>query len=160
MCPNVTFAGMAEIVIEAEVPARVETVFDTIVDLRGYGRWLEPSADYPGTTEISADPIAAGTTYVESSPSGVRHGTVTEFDRPTRVTFHQPMTMKPRLLGVIDIHVTYTLNPAASGVHLTRLVTLAIGWPLVLVRPLVLRRFRRESRRTVDALVAYARAAS
>jgi hypothetical protein len=78
-------------------------------------------------------------------------------DRPTRVTFHQPMTMKPRLLGVIDIHVTYTFTPTASGAHLTRLVTLAIGWPLVVVRPLVLRRFSRESRRTVDALVAHAR---
>lgn len=151
---------MAQILIEAEVPAPAETVFDTIVDLRGYGEWLESSAEFAGTTEISTDPIATGTTYVESSPSGVRHGTVTELERPTRVTFHQPMTMKPRLLGVIDIHVTYTLTPTATGVHLARLVTLEIGWPLALARPLVLRRFRLESQRTVDALVAFARAAS
>jgi uncharacterized protein YndB with AHSA1/START domain len=148
---------MVQILIEAEVPAPAETVFDTIVDLRGYGRWLEPSSVYEGTTEISTDPIAAGTTYVESSPSGVRHGTVTELDRPTRVTFHQPMTMKPRLLGVIDIHVTYTLTPTAAGVHLARLVTLALGWRLTPLRPVVLRQFRREGRRTMDALVAYFR---
>jgi uncharacterized protein YndB with AHSA1/START domain len=150
---------MVQILLEAEIPAPAETVFDTIVDLRGYGEWLESSAECAGTTEISTDPIATGTTYVEQSPSGVRHGEVTELDRPTRVTFHQPMTMKPRLLGVIDIRVTYTLTPTATGVHLARRVTLAIGWPLALARPLVLRRFRRESRRTMDALVAYTRTA-
>jgi uncharacterized protein YndB with AHSA1/START domain len=150
---------MVQILLEADMPGPAETVFDTIVDLRGYGRWLTPSSAYEGTTEISADPITTGTTYVETSPSGVRRGTVTELDRPTRVTFHQPMTMKPRLLGVIDIHVTYTLTPTADGVHVTRLVTLEMGWLLTLLRPVVLRQFRQESKRTMDALAAHMRAA-
>jgi hypothetical protein len=29
-----------------------------------------------------------------SGPLGVRSGTVREFERPMRITFHQPMTMK------------------------------------------------------------------
>jgi uncharacterized protein YndB with AHSA1/START domain len=149
---------MVRILLEADMPGPAETVFDTIVDLPGYGRWLTPSAEYAGTTEISTDPIAAGTTYVERSPGGVRHGTVTELDRPSRVAFHQPMTMRPRLLGVIDIHVAYTLAPTAGGVHLTREVTLSMGPLLSLLRPVVLRRFRRESRRTMDALAAFVRA--
>ena len=149
---------MVQLLFEADVPASAETVFDTIVDLRGYGRWLSSSSAYPGTTEISTDPIATGTSYVERGPSGVRNGTVTELERPARVTFHQPMTMRPRLLGVIDIHVTYTLAPTPAGVHLTRLVTLRIGWPLRLLQPLVLRQFRRESRRTMDALATFTRA--
>ena len=147
---------MVEIVLETEIHAPAEAVFAAIVDLRGYRRWLGSSAAYAGTTDISTDPVVAGTTYVESGPSGVRHGTVTELRAPSRVSFHQPMTMKPRLLGVIDIDVTYTLDPAPAGVRVGRVVTLVINWPLRLVQPLVVAQFRREGQRTMRALKAFA----
>ena len=146
---------MVELLFETEIHSSADTVFQLITDLRGYNRWLTSSAAYAGTTEVSTDPIAAGTTYVESSTSGVRHGTVTELDAPSRVTFHQPMTMKPRFLGIIDIHVTYTLTPTAGGVHVGRLVTLTLPLPLKLLQPLVLRPFRQESQRTIQALKSF-----
>jgi len=149
---------MVELPFETEIHSSADTIFQLITDLRGYDRWLSSSAAYAGTTEISTDPIELGTTYVESSPSGTRHGTVTELDPPTRVTFHQPMTMKPRLLGVIDIHATYTLTPTAAGVHVARLVTLTLPWPLKLLQPLVLRPFRQENERTMEALKSFAEA--
>ncbi len=37
-----------------------------------------------------------------SGPLGVRSGTVMEFERPMRIMFHQPMTMKLRL-GTVDV---------------------------------------------------------
>jgi uncharacterized protein YndB with AHSA1/START domain len=151
---------MVTLSMETEINGSAEAVFDAITDLRGYGRWLDTSSAYAGTTDISTDPIAAGTTYVEPSPSGVRRGTVTELTRPASVTFHQPMTMKPRLLGVIDIHVTYTLTPVAAGVHLGRTVDLVIGWPLRAAQPLVLRQFRAESERTMRALKTFVEADS
>jgi uncharacterized protein YndB with AHSA1/START domain len=146
---------MIEVRCETEIRCAADTVFATVVDLRGYHRWLAQSAAYPGTTDISADPIAAGTTYVESGPSGERHGTITEFQPPTHVTFHQPMTMRPKALGVIDIYVRYTITPTAASVHVDRIVTLTIPWPLKLVQPLVVRQFRREGERTVLALKAF-----
>jgi hypothetical protein len=66
------------------------------------------------------------------------------------------MTMKPSLLGIIDIHVTYTLTPTPAGVHVARLVTLTLPWPLKLLQPLVLRPFRQESQRTMHALKTFA----
>ena len=149
---------MVTFVLATEIHAPAEKVFDAIVDLRGYGRWLDSSADYGGTIDISADPVAAGTTYVERSSTGVRRGTVTELRRPTTVTFHQPMTMRPRLLGVIDIRVTYTLAPVGGGVRVERAVTAALPWQLRLVGPIVVSRFRRESARTVEALTVFAEA--
>ncbi|HEV8555965.1 MAG TPA: SRPBCC domain-containing protein [Actinophytocola sp.] len=146
---------MVELSFETEIHSSADTVFQLITDLRGYDRWLTSSAAYAGTTEISADPITAGTTYTESSPSGTRHGTVTELDPPNRVTFHQPMTMKPRSLGTIDIHVTYTLTPTPAGVHVARLVTLTLPWPLKPLQPFVLRQFRQESQRTIQALKSF-----
>jgi uncharacterized protein YndB with AHSA1/START domain len=145
-------APTVTLVLEKDIRGSAEAVFDTIVDLRGYGRWLGSSTEYSGTAEISDDPVKAGTTYVEPSPSGVRRGTVTELDRPARVTFHQPMTLKPAFLGVIDIHVTYTLTPGAGGVHLRRVVALGLGPPMRLLRPVVVPRFRKESERTMRAL--------
>jgi uncharacterized protein YndB with AHSA1/START domain len=147
---------MIEIRCETEIHCTADAIFAAIVDLPGYDGWLTRSTAYAGTTDISADPIAAGTTYVESGPGGVRHGIITEFQPPTLVTFHQSMTMRPRPLGIIDIDVRYTLTPTTDSAHVGRLVTPTIHWPLKLIQPLVTRRFRKESQRTLLALKAFA----
>ncbi len=92
---------MIEIPSEATIRCPAETIFDVITDLRGQDHWLPRSSAYRGTTEISSDPVTLGTTYREPGPFGVRNGTVTEFERPTKVTFHQPMTMNLRA-GTVD----------------------------------------------------------
>jgi uncharacterized protein YndB with AHSA1/START domain len=85
---------MIEIPAEANIRCPAEKIFDVIIDLRGQDRWLTPSSAYHGTLEVSTDPVALGTTYREPGPFGLRHGRVTEFERPTAITFHQPMTMR------------------------------------------------------------------
>jgi uncharacterized protein YndB with AHSA1/START domain len=146
---------MIEIACEADIRCPAETVFDVIVDLRGQDRWLTTSSAFRGTADVSSNPATLGTTYREPGPFGVRHGTVTEFERPTKITFHQPMTMRPRL-GTIDVTLCYTLAPAAGASRVRRVVTLAIPWSLQPVRPVLVRAFRVESRRTLLALKAYA----
>jgi hypothetical protein len=145
---------MKTITLTAYIRCPKGKIFDAIVDLRGYGRWLDPSADYSGTTEISTDPVVVGTTYTERSRLGVRRGTVTELREPDLVAFHQPMVLRPRFLGVIDIHVTYSLTETT----LERVVTVALPWQLKPVTPWVVARFRRESERTIQALKAFAEA--
>ncbi len=86
---------MIESEYEIEVRCSAETLFDVIVDLHGYDRWLATSKALLGITDISSDPVALGTTYIESSSTGVHHGKVTEVEPPTQVGFHQPMTMEP-----------------------------------------------------------------
>jgi hypothetical protein len=88
----------------------------------------------------------------------MRRGTITEYQPPDAITFHQPMTMKPKLLGVIDIRVRYTLTQAPDSVHLSRLVTLTLPALLRPLQPLVLRQFRRESDRTMRPLQTFAEA--
>ena len=147
---------MIEIQYETEIHCPAEKIFDVIVNLRDYDRWLTTSKSFRGTTEISSDPVTLGTTYIESEPTGVRHGTVTEFQPPTQVTFHQPMSMKPHFLGIIDIHLRYTLTPTAALTHVRRVCTLTIHWPLKLAQPLIVRQFRTENGRTLLALKAFA----
>ena len=140
---------------EADIHCPAETIFDLIIDFRGQDRWLTTSSAFHGTHDISSNPVTLGTTYREPGPFGVRHGTVTEFERPAKVTFHQPMTMKLGL-GTVDVTVRVTLIPAGSTTHVRRVVTIGIPWRLKPLQPLFVREFRAESARTLLALKAYA----
>jgi hypothetical protein len=93
---------MTDIPSEADIQCSAEKIFDVIIDFRGQDRWLTESSAFHGTSEISSNPVIIGTTYREPGPLGVRNGTVTEFERPTKLTFHQPMTMKLHA-GTVDV---------------------------------------------------------
>jgi hypothetical protein len=88
-------------------------------------------------------------------PFGLRHGTVTAFEQPTKITFHQPMAMALHS-GTVDVTVRYTLAPRAQSTHVQRVVTLGIPWPLKLLQLLLVPIWRAEQRRTLLALKAYA----
>jgi uncharacterized protein YndB with AHSA1/START domain len=151
----VNLGSAVEFPSEADIDCSAERIFDLITDFDGYSRWLTTSSNYRGTHEISANPVTLGTTYREPGPYGVRNGKVIEFERPTRVVFHQPMTMKFGA-GVIDITVTYTLTPGATATHVRRVVSVRLPWRLKPFSALVLAPFRTESARTLAALKAYA----
>ena len=149
------FTGLIELPSEADVEWPADLIFDLITDFDSYSQWLSRSSSYHGTHEISSNRVRLGTTYREPGPFGVRHGEVTEFERPTRVTFHQPMTMKFGL-GVIDATVRYDLTPSAGATHVIRVCSISVPWQLRLFQPVVVGQFRSESARTLAALKAFA----
>ena len=146
---------MTEFTLEADIGAPAETIFDLITDLGGQDRWLARSSSFRGTTLLTDGPVALGTRYRESDPFGIRNGTVTEFERPVKVIFRQPMSLRLHA-GTIDVTVAYTLTPAGRSTHVTRVVTLGIPRSLRLLQPLLVRAFRTESTRTLLALKARA----
>ena len=144
-----------ELPCEADIRCSAQTIFDLIVDFGGQDRWLGRSSAFRGTHDISSDPIALGTTYREPGPLGVRHGTVTEFQPPTRVAFHQPMTGHLHT-GTIDVMLRYTLTPGAESTHVRRVVTIEVPRSLIVLRPVIVRAFAHESSRTLRALKTHA----
>jgi uncharacterized protein YndB with AHSA1/START domain len=146
---------MIDIPSEADIHCPAEMIFDVITDFHGQDRWLTESSAFHGTNEISSNPVTLGTTYREPGPLGVRNGTVTEFERPTKITFHQPMTIKLHS-GVVDVTLRYTLTPRGESTHVRRVVTIGVPWSLKIIQPLIVRAFRVESGRTLIALKAYA----
>jgi uncharacterized protein YndB with AHSA1/START domain len=144
-----------ELPAEAEIQASAETIFELIIDFDGQERWLGRSVAFRGTRPVSPHPVALGTTYVEPGPLGVRTGEVTEFERPARITFHQPMRLRFGV-GTIDIVLRYALSAGERSTHVRRTVTIQVPAHLRPLTPVLVRAFRTESTRTLMALKAYA----
>src|SRR5580700_7147905 len=125
---------MIDIPSEADIRCTAEKIFDLIIDFRGQDRWLPHSSAFHGTAEISADPVTLGTTYLEPGPFGVRNGTVTEFERPGKITFHQPMTMRLHS-GTLDVTLRYTLTPNAGWAHVIPVLPGRAAYVVAALRP-------------------------
>jgi uncharacterized protein YndB with AHSA1/START domain len=147
---------MIELRWEADIRASAERVFSLLAELRDYDRWLPRSSSFKGTNNISEGPIGVGTTYTEPGPFGVRHGKVTEFVPPTRLSFEQPMTMKPQALGVIGIRLSHALTPGVDSVHLLRELQIEPHGPVKFALPFVMLAFRAENARMIKTLKAFA----
>jgi len=147
---------MIELRFETDIRASADRVFSLMADLRDYDRWLPKSTSFRGTTKISDGPIGVGTTYVEPSLLGTRHGTVTAFEPPTRLDFDQPMTGNPAFTGVIGIRMFNTLTPGSDSVHLLRVLQLSPQGIVSVFMPLAVPAFRAENERVLKRLKAFA----
>jgi uncharacterized protein YndB with AHSA1/START domain len=146
---------MAAISATTDINAPVQKVFDVVTDLQSYSKWLPDSAAFKGTTEVSDTPIKLGTTYVESSPSGVRSGKVVELERPSNVVFHQPMKLNnPAWEGlVIDIKAEVILKEKGEGVtSVVRNVHLGYPEPLLELKTAFDKGADEEGARVMDLL--------
>ena len=153
--------------LSTTINAPPKEVFAIIADLPTYHNWLPESTAFKGTTQVSHNPVKLGTTYHEPGPAGTRKGEVIEFEEPVgktgKITFRQPMSMKPYVLGmVLDIKVTMTVSEdraqGEDGAFRTlvgRDISLNYPWALWAFKPLVDSEFKKESMRTLEALKAY-----
>ncbi len=144
---------------DADINQRIEVIYDLLADLRGYGLWLPGSVVFKGTSEVSPGTTVVGTRYIESSPWGIRRGLVTQATRPTLLSFHQPMTLRPEWIGNIDIHLRHNLSSVGAGTRLHRTLDLAITGPARLVSRLIVRASGAENRRMLEKLKIYAESA-
>ncbi len=149
---------MIEFRFERFVRADAGFVFALLADLRDYDRWLPRSTAFHGTSRISEGPVRIGTTYIEESPVGVRHGTVTAFVLPTILNFEQPMQLKPAFSGEIGIKLFHTLTPQGERVQVLRQLQLTPKGPVTLLMPIIARAFRTENERMMTALQSFAEA--
>lgn len=133
-----------------------DTIFAVLADLSHYDRWLKGSKAFGEIREITPLPVGLGTTYSDAGPSGIRQGEVTEYDPPTRLSFHQPMQVKQGLVrGTIDIHLRHTLEQVEQATRVRRDLTLGLHGLLKVAQPFVLSAFRQENERMLRALKQY-----
>ncbi|WP_125903140.1 hypothetical protein [Luteibacter rhizovicinus] len=143
-------------VISTAIEQDCGLVFDLLTDLRQYGLWLRRSGVFRGTTAIAPGPIGVGTTYVESSLWGTRHGIINALERPALVSYRQPMALRPRWLGTVDVRINDTLATVEGVTLLTRSIRLTFFGPVRFIKQAVALAFQREIVRTQSALKEYA----
>jgi uncharacterized protein YndB with AHSA1/START domain len=149
---------LIEFRFERLIRADAGFVFALLADLRDYDRWLPRSTAFHGTSRISGGPVRIGTTYIEESPVGVRHGIITAFVPPTMLNFEQPMQLKPAFSGEIGIKLFHTLTPQGERVQVLRQLQLTPKGPVTLLMPIIARAFRAENERMMDRLKTFAEA--
>lgn len=149
---------------DTTVAAPPELLFRLLSDLPNYGDWLPGSDEYGRTTDVEPYPVRHGTRYHDGKPDEPGKdwwGTVTGFQQPGSLDFQHTIKVS-LLMGAIDVHIHYSLEPGDGGTRVARWLLLDIMMPAVF-RPaqrLITARFDRENQRTMAALKEYAEAQS
>ena len=141
---------MIRVEVEKVIHRPIDEVFDRLVKISEYSKWLPKSRIFLDSIQTSKDPVGLGTTFFDITRIGKFQGEVTEFKRPTKVTF----TMILRWFGmkVLESKPGYTLEAVEGG---TKLHLLALGklfGIFKLMQPYVALRAREERTRVVNVL--------
>lgn len=142
---------MIRVEIEETIQCPVEEVFERLVDIPGYCRWMPAGGLFRSCWQASEGAVGEGTVYFDETRLGTVRGEVSAFERPRKVVFHY----RARWLGRTAMEGWPGYELADEGASATRLRHLAVArlhGPLKLLQPLVRRMAWRERRRTVDAL--------
>ena len=135
-----------------EIARPIERVFALITDLPNYSRWLPPSGLYATTSEVSDTPIKLGSTYVDHSRQAPLHGSITAFDPPHAVSFHQEMQLR---IGSLIVDIAYRLETDGAGTRVHRTTIPCLSGVVALFGPMVRRSIYAENRRTLAMMKQY-----
>ncbi len=69
----------------------IDDVFARLTNLESYGAWMPHTGLFGSCRQTSDGPVGKGTTFIDSSRMGRFRGEVTDFERPSRVTFGEAM---------------------------------------------------------------------
>jgi uncharacterized protein YndB with AHSA1/START domain len=141
---------MIRIEIERSIKRPIEEVFDRLVDISAYPQWLPKSRVFIDTHQTSQGPVGEGTTFIDQTRVGKFRGQVTDFQRPTKVTFR----MRLHWLGikVLESQPAYTLQPLDGGTNVHLVALGKLYGIFKLMQPYVAVRAREERTRVVDVL--------
>lgn len=135
-----------------EIAKPVEQVFALITDLPNYSHWLPPSGLYVTTSSVSDTPIKLGTTYLDRSNQANLQGSVTKYDPPNAVSFHQEMHLR---IGRLIVDIAYRLEADGAGTRVHRTTLPRFSGVVALFGPMVRRSIYRENRRTLAMMKQY-----
>ena len=150
----------AVLIVDRLIRVKRDRLFGILSDFRHYDVWLPQANVINGTGAIPEGPISEGTTFVETGRWGTRVGTFTRMERPARICYRQPTTLRPAWLGSIGIQIEDSLveTEAASDTRLTRTVILDFQGPVAWFSRGLARSLRAEIERKFASLKAYAEA--
>jgi hypothetical protein len=149
----------------SQVAAPSGLLFDLLSDLPNYRRWLPPSSQFDGTTDVEPYPVRLGSRYHDGKPGEPGKdwwGSVTGFQPPGSIDFHHTIRVR-QLRATVDVHIHYSIEQEGQedqGTVVSRWLVLDVGMPAVFrpLRPAITARFDQENLRTMAAVKQYAEA--
>ena len=135
-----------------EIARPVEQVFALIADLPNYSRWLPPSGLYATTSSVSDTPIKLGSTYEDRSRQATLRGSITKYDPPHAISFHQEMRLR---IGSLIVDIAYRLEADGAGTRVHRTTMPRLSGVVALFGPMVRRSIYAENRRTLAMMKQY-----
>jgi hypothetical protein len=137
-------------------------LFELLSDLPHYDRWLPPSGQFAGTTDVGPYPVRLGSRYHDGKPGEPGKdwwGTVTGFQRPGSIDFHHTIRVR-QLLATLDVRIHYSFEREGTGTLVNRWLILDFSMPIALrpLRPVITAQFDQENLRTIAAVKRYAEA--
>ena len=66
-------------------------VFARLTDLDGYRTWMRRTGLFRRSWQTSDGPLAVGTAYCDATRMGTFRGVVTDYERPTRISFRETL---------------------------------------------------------------------
>ncbi len=80
-----------------------------------YGRWLPDSSAFGGTVSVTPYPVRLGTTYLDAGPIQ-KPGSITEYDRPKRLSFHHTVQLRRSFLNTdVDAPIRHSFDLKVGG---------------------------------------------
>ena len=144
-----------EFELERTIRAPVDEVFERLVDINGYNRWMpDKGSMLKHTRQTSSGKPAAGTTFVDETSQGALPGEILELESPRKVVFHWWEKSKGGKLK-FEGWPSYDLQVSAeSGTLVRHSAKLNVYGVYGLAAPIFRRLALRERTVTVDALKA------
>ncbi len=136
--------------LDTVIKRHVEDVFERLVDISDYDKWMPRSGVFIRSRQTSEGPVTKGTTYDDKGRMGTWRGQVSDFERPTKVEFRETL----RWLGmrVMEGRPRYQLEALDGGTRVHHVSEGQLYGIFRLARPMVSFIARGERRRTVNAL--------
>jgi hypothetical protein len=146
----------------SKVAASRELLFGLLSDLPHYDRWLPPSGDFGGTTDVEPYPVQFGSRYHDGKPGEPGKdwwGSVTGFQAPGSIDFHHTIRVR-QLRTTVDVRIHYSFEEEDQWTVVNRWLILDFSMPVVFrpLRPAITTRFDKENLRTMTAVKQYAEA--
>jgi uncharacterized protein YndB with AHSA1/START domain len=91
----------------------IAEVFARLVDIDGYPDWLPTSRIFLDCKQTSPGPVQVGTTFIDKTPAGTFTGAVVQFEKPTKVVFHNRLSWLG--LPVLETFPGYHLEQTKPG---------------------------------------------
>jgi len=99
--------------IYEEIRRPMEEVFDYLIDISNYSKWLPESNIFLNSQQTSVGPPRKGTTFYDNTRFGQLTGEILEFERPKKVLFRQELFWLGIL--VMESQPEYFLESSPKG---------------------------------------------